>query len=120
MKKIVLVLIAVVAVGSLCFAQQPSTTATKQVSAPAKPGNFSGKIDSIVVVDATKGTHSEITVVDATGQEMAFLVRVNTIIAAQDGRQLTLTDLKQGNKVEVTYIVTKLGNNAALSIKLVE
>jgi uncharacterized lipoprotein YajG len=120
MKKILLILLAVTFVSSLCFAQQASAPVTQTAPTPVETKSFAGKIDSITLADATKGTHSAIAVVDEKGQKMNFAVRVSTVISAKDGKQLTFGDLKKDNKVIVEYVTTEKGTNRAQSIKLVE
>jgi hypothetical protein len=120
MKKILLILLAVTFVSSLCFAQQASAPVTQTAPTPVETKSFAGKIDSITLADATKGTHSAIAVVDGKGQKMDFVVRVSTVISAKDGKKLTFSDLKKDNKVIVEYITTAKGTNRVLSIKLVE
>jgi len=120
MKKILLMLFAVTFVSSLCFAQQASAPVSPAAPKPVETKSVVGKIDSITLTDATKGTHSAIAVVDEKGQKMNFAIRVSTVIFAKDGRKLTFGDLKKDNKVVVEYVITGKGTNRAQSIKLVE
>ena len=120
MKKILLILFAVTFVSSLCFAQQASAPVSPAAPKPVETKSVVGKIDSITLTDATKGTHSAIAVVDEKGQKIDFAVRVSTVISAKDGNKLTFSDLKKDNKVNVEYITTENGANRAQSIKLVE
>jgi len=120
MKKILLALLAVAFVSSLCFAQQATAPVSKLTPAPVETKTFTGKVDSVSLGDATKGTKSEIVIVADNGQKLSFVVKTSTPITAKDGKTLTLTDIKKDNKVTVEYTTGKMGTHKAQSIKLVE
>ncbi|MGA2775782.1 MAG: hypothetical protein ABSE81_06980 [Candidatus Omnitrophota bacterium] len=119
MKKTLLVVLAFTFVSSLCFAQQPTAPVSQAAPKSVETKSFVGKIDTIILADAVKGTHSAIAVVDEKGQKMNFTVKISTVISAKDGKKLTFSELKKDNKVIVEYITTEKGTNRAQSIKLV-
>ena len=120
MRKIFLMLLAVTFVSSLCFAQEASAPVSQVAPKPVETKSFTGKIDSITLTDVTKGIRSAIAVVDEKGQKMNFAVRLNTVISAKDGKELTLSGLKKDDKVIVGYVTTEKDTNVAQSIKLAE
>ena len=131
MKKTIFSLFAFLFVSALCFAQQasvPVNQAAQQALAPvAKPTpapvetkTLTGKVDLVSIGDATKGTNSEIVVVDESGQKLSFLVKSGTPITDKDGKTLTLSNIMKDNKVIVEYATNKMGTHKAQSIKLVE
>ncbi len=120
MRKILFALLAITFISSLCFAQQAQAPVTKPTPAPVVARTLTGKVDSVSVGDATKGTKSELVVVADNGQKLSFVVKAGTPITAKDGKTLTLSDIKNDNKVTVKYTTSKMGAHKAQSIKLVE
>ena len=125
MKKITFSLSAFLFVTSLCFAQQAQApvsqpTVSQTAQAPVETKTFIGKVESVSIGDAAKGTTSEIVVVDDKGQKLSFGVKTYTQITAKDGKALTLSNIMKDNKVAVEYTTSKMGIHKAQSIKLVE
>jgi hypothetical protein len=120
MKKILLAVLAITFVSSLCFAQEATAPTTKVAPTPVETKTFTGKVDSVSLADATKGTKSEIVVLADNGQKLNFVVKAGTPITDKDGKAVALSDIKKDNKVTVEYTMGKMGAHKAQSIKLVE
>jgi hypothetical protein len=115
MKKIFLALCAFLAVNSLCFSQPYSGQYPTQV--------ITGKVLSIKVGDAIKGTWSELVVADDRGQRLTIKIK-STIpgipVTDKDGNDIELSAIKKDSKVTVGYVATNAGLNMAQSIQLTE
>jgi len=120
MKKITFSLFAFLFVSSLCFAQQASAPVSQTAQTPVETKIFTGKVDLVLIGDATKGTKSEIVVIDDKGQRLSFRVESDAPITAKDGKTLALSNIMKDNKVTVEYTTSKMGTLKAQSIKLVE
>jgi len=120
MKKMLFALFAVTLVSSLCFAQQPTAVVSKAAPAPVVTRTLIGTVDAVLIGDAAKGIKSQISVVDEKGQKMSLTVKSGTPINAKDGKKLTLSEVKKGNKVVVEYTINRAGTHKAQSIKLAE
>ena len=146
MRKTLFILTAVTFITSLCFAQQepgkaPGSQKPEESVAPAAPvpvdptqaapSNqpaqapletkiITGKVDSVLIGDLSKGVKSELVVVNEAGQKLDLAVRSGISILAKDGKMLTLNGIKNGDKVMVEYITKESGVHRAISIKLVE
>jgi len=122
MKKITLALFFVAFVSSLCFAQQASAPVSQAVQTPAVAHTFTstGKVDSTIIGDTTKGIRSELAIIDANGKTVSFVVKSSVSITDKDAKVITLNDIKKDSKVTVEYTISNKGINRAQSIKLVE
>jgi len=120
MKKITFSLFAFLFVSSLCFAQQASAPASQTAQTPVETKTFTGKVDSVSIGDATKGTKSELVVVANNGQKLSFVVKSGTPVTDKDAKTVSLSDIKKDNRVTVEYTISKMGTHKAQSIKLVE
>ena len=120
MKKILFAIFALIFASSLCFAQQASAPVSQTVQTPVVIKTLTGKVDSVTIGDATKGTKSEFVVVAENGQELSFVVKSGTPITDKNAMTVTLSDIKKDNKVTVEYTTKANGTNKAQSIKLVE
>jgi len=116
MKKILLVVYALVFASSVCFAQSPSTPAAESPKAVAPADTLTGKVDSITLGDTAKKTKSQIVVIDDSGKATTFTVNNNIATYDKDGKQITLSVIAKGNKV----LITKNDKNKVDSIKIVE
>ncbi len=120
MKKMFFALLVVTLASSLCFAQQPSAPVAKAAPAPVVTKTLVGTVDAVLIGDAVKGVKSQIAIVDDKGQKMSLTVKSGTPINAKDGKKLTLSEVKKGNKVVVEYTINRAGTHKAQSIKLAE
>lgn len=120
MKKILFAVLAINFASSLCFAQQAQAPVTKPTAAVVETKTLTGKVDSVIIGDATKKVKSELVVVADNGQKLSLVVKNGTPITDKGGKTLTLSDIKKGNKVTVEYTAKANGTNKAQSIKLVE
>jgi hypothetical protein len=119
MKKILLTIIALGFVSSVCFAEQAVPQATVKVMPKAvETKTFTGKIDSVSLLDIAKGTKSEIIVVDEKSQKLTFLVKGTTTIYDAMSNAMLLGNIKKDSDVKVSYVTTKEGVNEATSIRL--
>ncbi len=113
MKNTFLTLIAIVSLGAISFAQQPS-------SHPAVFKTCKGEVESISVANPKGGTPAEITVLDAEGQMIKFVVKPSTAISDEDDSIPSIDKIGEEDKVIIEYTTTKEGMNVAESIKSVE
>ena len=119
MKKILLLILVVTFAGSLCFAEQViPLPGAKAVPKAVEIKAFTGKIESVSLPDITKGTKSEITVVDEKNNKLTFLVKGTTTIYDASLNTMLLGAINKDEKVKVDYITTKEGVNEATSIRL--
>ena len=120
MKKLTFLLLVLLSVSSLCFAQQAPVPASQATQAPAVIKTLTGKVDSITIGDAAKGIKSELVVMAEAGQKLDFVVKSGTPITDKDAKMIALSDIKKDNKVVVEYTTKASGTNKAQSIKLAE
>lgn len=123
MRRIALVLFILMFAGSFCFAQEPAKPATPATPAtPAVPKSqveaktFVGKVESISLADAAKGTKSEIVVIDEAGKKIDFVVKATATIYDATSSAITLDKIKKDEKVKIKYKTTKEGVELAMSI----
>ena len=120
MKKLLLAVFAVVFVNSLCFAQQASTPVSQAAQASTmRTVTTSAKVDSTIIGDSTKGIKSQLVIVGGYGNKVSLSVSDETSIVDKDGKMITVSDLKKGDRATVVYAVGKRVNRAQ-SVKLVE
>ena len=127
MKRIFITIFALTVANGLCFAADMETAAPK---APAmnemKPAAMEslkvaqGKVESVSMADAMKGTKSEIVLVDDMGKKWTFGVQSTTTIWDANVQPITLDKIKVDDKVMVKYSVNKEGMNEAQSISLMK
>ena len=149
MRKILMTISALTLMSGLCFAQsspatsKPAITKAPEMKAPealkapaavagdkGKPATmgavmdaakaFHGKIESVSVADAAKGTKSEIVAVDDSGKKMDFWVKPTTTIYDAALQPITLDKIKADDKAMVKYEVNKEGLNETQSISLMK
>jgi hypothetical protein len=101
MKKIVIVLLAVVALTSLCYAADDKPKATEPVGAVVETASvIVGKIAG-VVSDATGTGKGSIKIESATGETKVVAIDESVKILDNTLNTITLNQLKQGEKVKV-------------------
>ena len=96
-----------------------TTTVSQTAATSATIKTVTSKVNS-VNGDGTKGVRSDITIVDDRGLNLNVVVKFGTPITDKDGKTVSFSDIKEGNKVTVEYITKSTGTNRAQSIKLVE
>jgi hypothetical protein len=104
---------------ALVMAQQPAKTASQQHHASATK-IFRGTVDSVSLADPTKGTKSEVTVIDKLNKSMVFLVKSTTTLYGASGSAITLDKIIKGNPVSIKYTTTAEGVHEAASIRLLK
>lgn len=120
MKKIFITLSILIFMGSWCFAQQPITPTKVTPKVVVETKTLTGKVESVTLADAVKGTKSEIVVVDDKGNKSTFLVQSTTTIYDTDWKTTTLDKISKDERVRVRYLTTKEGVNETTSIRLVK
>jgi len=113
MKNTFFALVAILALNTICSAQQ--SQASTAVFKTCK-----GKIESISVTNPKNGTPAEIMVLDDKGQRIRFVVKPGTTISDEDGNTPSLDKIGKEDNVIIEYNTTKEGINIAESIKSVE
>lgn len=88
--------------------------------APAAEKTAVGKVKSVSMADAAKGTKSEIVLTTDAGAAVNFLVTATTTLYDADAKALTLDKIAVDSKVDVVYGVTAEGVNEAKSVKIVK
>jgi len=111
MKKIITLAIIFIFASALSFA------ATKGGNRSADM-EISGTIKTIAMANPSKGTKSEITVMDDKSKESVFELKATTTIYGADFKAVSLDKLKKDEKVTVKYMTNKKGINEALSINI--
>jgi len=107
MKKIVAVVLSIVAISSFCFVQVPKAGADE-----AKV--FTGKVAKVVPLMGRPPmwTYNKIEVTDDKGAQETFFVRKATTITGADGKDLTGNGVTKDKKVEIKYSIITNGSSA--------
>lgn len=123
MKKLLVVLLALMLVSSLSFAQ-----GTKEAPSPAKEiakgvksvGEFIGKVVSVTVAEPAKGvTEGAIKISDDMGNPVSYTVNSAAIILDASLNAITLNQLKEGSMVKVKTTKTKEGKEEVKAINVI-
>jgi hypothetical protein len=123
MKKILLVVLAIMLVSSVSFAQ----SSEKAMPTPAKEiakgvetvGEFVGKVVSVTVADPAKGLREgTIKVADKMGNPVSYTVNSAATIVDASFNAITLNQLKEGSMIKVKAEKTGEGKEEAKSINV--
>ncbi|MDD5174091.1 MAG: hypothetical protein WC419_06370 [Candidatus Omnitrophota bacterium] len=123
MKKLLLVVLALMLVSSVSFAQ----SADKKAPSPAKEiakgienvGEFVGKVVSVTVADPAKGVREgTIKVADSMGNPVSYTVNSAATIVDASFNAITLNQLKEGSMVKVKAEKAKNGKEEAKAISV--
>ena len=122
MKKIALVLIAIVFVAGIAFAQEqtpPANAMVNKTSAVAKDTKAAvGTLAKVTLAEPAKGiANTTITVTDETGKALEYTITQSTKILGASLDVLTLNQLKIGEKIKIK---SKEGSSEASAIKVVQ
>jgi len=125
MKKLALVLIAIVFVTGMAFAQDQApvnkaitTTTTTTTKLVNDTKTAVGTLTNVTLAEPAKGiANSTITVTDATGKAMNYTVTQSTKILGAALDVVTLNQLKIGEKIKIK---SKEGSDEASAIKVVK
>lgn len=120
MKKAALFTLFVCLLASVCFAQQVPVSVKSVKRNQAYPGSFTGKIDSVVMADAAKGSKPEVSVVGENGSKVVFLISGSTVLSDAEMKGTTLDKLNKGDKVQVVYKHVIPEGNEAITLKLLK
>ena len=126
MKKVALVLIAIVFVAGMAFAQDSTapvnkmvtstTTTTTKVASDTKTAV--GTLANVTLAEPAKGVaNGTVTVTDATGKATLYTITQSTKILGATLDGLTLNQLKIGEKIKIK---TKEGSDEAFAIKVIK
>lgn len=118
MKKLLLVLIALMLSASMSYAQDKMGEPVKSVAKGVEAvGEFVGKVVSVTVAEPAKGvTDSTVKVSDEMGNPVSFTVSSAAKITDASLNAITLGQLKEGEKVKVKATKTKEGKEEATAI----
>jgi len=123
MKKLFLVVLALMLISSVSFAQG----ANKEAPSPAKEiaqgvesvGEFVGKVVSVTVANPAKGVkNGTIKVADSMGNPVSYTVNSAATIVDASFNAITLNQLKEGSLVKVKAEKTKEGKEEASAINV--
>ena len=127
MKKIFITIFVLTFANGLCFAADMGMSAPKapmmnamKSAAMESLKMAQGKVESVSMADAMKGTKSEIVLVDDMGKKWTFGVQSTTTIWDANLQPTTMDKIKAEDKVMVKYSVDKEGMNEAQSISLMK
>jgi len=123
MKKVLLVVLALMLVSSVAFAQGANKEAASPVKEIAKgiesTGEFVGKVVSVTVADPAKGLREgTIKVADQMGNPVSYTVNSAATIVDASFNAITLNQLKEGSMVKVKAEKTSEGKEEAKSINV--
>ncbi len=119
MKKVLVVVLAAMLLGTVCFAQESAAPEQKE-SAATQAKVAVGKVVEVTVADPAKGIADETVVVaDEMGKTTKFTVSSATNIVDATLNAITLGQLNKDKKVEVKYSGEE-GAAKAEAIKVVE
>lgn len=123
MKKLFLVVLAIMLASSVSFAQG----ANKEAPSPAKEiaqgiektGEFVGKVVSVTIADPAKGIkEGTIKVADQMGNPVSYTVNSTVTIVDASLNAITLNQLKGGETVKVKAVKTSEGKEEAKAINV--
>lgn len=123
MKKLFLVVLALMLVSSVSAAQ----AATKDAPSPAKEiakgvdvvGEFVGKVVSVTVADPLKGVRQgTIKVADKIGNPFSYTVNSTATIVDASFNAITLNQLKEGSMIKIKAEKTAEGKEEAKAINV--
>ena len=119
MNKTILIFLSFILTNGLCYAaeQGPAVKMTKPSGAMTYQ-MAQGIIDSISPADPSKNIQSSMVLKGDNGNSVKFLLSKAAIYDI-NSKQMTLAQLKAGEKVKVKYFTTKDGMNKAHSVALV-
>lgn len=120
MKKLIMFVVMIAAVGSFCFAQQAPVAVKQEAKPQTQSKSAVGKIESITIADAAKDIKSELIVVEEDGTKVKLMPAGTVKILDVDMNTITLDKLAKDQKVRVKYHTTDAGVNEATSIKLLK
>ena len=126
MKKVALVLIAIVFVAGMAFAQDQvppankivNTTTTTTTKVVSDTKTAVGTLTNVTLAEPAKGiANNTVTVTDATGKATLYTITQSTKILGAALDVVTLNQLKIGEKIKIK---TKEGSDEATAIKVIK
>lgn len=82
--------------------------------------SIAGKVESVSLADAEKGTRPEMLIIDDKGEKIAFLTIATTTIYDAAWKRITLDKIKSGDRVNVKYMTTNEGLYEARTINIMK
>jgi len=117
MKKLLLVVIALMFAAGICSAADMKEPVKSVAKGVENVGVFVGKVISVTVAEPTKGvTDSTVKVSDEMGNPVSFTVNSAATITDASLNVITLGQLKEGEKIKVKATKTKEGKDEAKAI----
>ena len=110
MKKIIILTLALIFTASFSLAQFPGET-YKQVT---------GKVKSITTGNPSKGTESQIVVVDDNSEKMTLVIDPEATFYDAEFYPITLDKIKVNDRVNIRYDTNKEGVNVATWFNILE
>jgi hypothetical protein len=111
MKRIIFLALIFIFAASLSFAAQKAATETNEIF---------GKVKTVTIANPSKGTKSEVIILDDKSGEKVFLVMPTTTLYDTDSKAIGLDKIKGNEKVKIKYITTKEGVHEAVSINIIK
>lgn len=91
------------------------------MSAPAARENtVTGKIESVTLADASRGTPAKLVILDKNGRQISYEVSADAGILNANKDSLSLSDLRKGADVEVHFTSKRGGIKEVTSIDMLK
>lgn len=122
MKRTLFMLLALMSIGAVCFAEPPAAPVAPAQMPPKmiEVKTVTGTVDSVSAADPAKNTKSEVMITDETGNKMSFAVKMTATIYDATGKSIGLWGIMKGEKVKVRYMTIKENVNEAVAIMAVK
>ncbi len=129
MKKTLFMLLALMFISTVCFAQPPAAPVAP-VQAPITPPaqmppkmveikTATGAVDFVSAGDPAKNTKPEIVITDETGNKTSFAIKTTATIYDAAGKSIGFDSITKGEKVRIRYTSTKENVNEAVMVMIV-
>jgi hypothetical protein len=111
MKRVIIPALIFIFTASVSLAAQKAITDTDEMI---------GKVKTVTVANPSKGTKSEVTILNDKSGEKVFLVMSTTTLYDTDSKAIGLDKIKVNEKVKIKYSTTKEGVHEAVSINIIK
>jgi hypothetical protein len=111
MKKIFILTLSFILISGAAFAVEKHKIAYKTMN---------GRVKTVTPADFSRGTISEVTVVDEKSSEKIFFVKSTTTIWSKNFKAIGLDKIKPDDRIKVKYTTTKEGLVEAVSINILK
>jgi hypothetical protein len=110
MKKIVILTLVFIFTASFSFAQRGAPS-YKQIT---------GKVKTLTVDNPSKGTKSQLVVIDDKSARMTLVVNSKALFYDVQSNNITLDKIKVNDRIKIQYSITKEGVNNAYSFDVLK